>query len=35
MMIPLPRILFEFYVRLWGDQTARTLFHPAPLGTFK
>lgn len=31
-MIPLPRIMFEFYVRLWGERMARMFFFPAPVG---
>jgi hypothetical protein len=31
-MIPLPRLAFEFYVRLWGEANARLIFFPAPLG---
>lgn len=30
--MPMPRIMFEFYVRLWGEDAARQFFFPAPLG---
>lgn len=33
-MIPVQRILFEFYVKLWGEETAKRFFFPAPVGTF-
>lgn len=33
-MIPIPRILYESYVTLWGEMTTALFFHPAPLGLF-
>lgn len=33
-MVPIPRILFEFYVNLWGEKAVKVFFHPAPIGMF-
>lgn len=31
-MFPIPKLLFELYVKLWGEKTAKVFFFPAPLG---